>query len=201
MAWQALAAVGANILGNALGSYASRKERRKAREMQRMQADALNKATNLGKQNYEYAQSVGTPEDAMFYGGLAGAKYKTVLDKNKDAFERRLGRMGVSPTSNAFLARFGGGAGQDLGEAGAYNSNLLARIAEGMSARDSAQGSVLRPVGLAKELQNQYGAQADAKSAGVKNLFRIGTSALGSSLSSSGNKDMGSLFSNISEMF
>lgn len=181
--WPIIASIGANVVGNAIGSAASKKERRAAREMQRKQADATQKAEDLGGDIYKYARSVGTPQDAMFYGGLAGAKYKKNLADSKDALSRQLSRSGVSPTSNAFLARFGSNPTQELYGAGAYNDALMDRINQGVSVRQNAQNAVLKPFDYQKSLQEQYANEGASKYNQAKGLFDLFGSGVGSYIS------------------
>ena len=86
----ALIALGANVLGGAVGAAASSKERGKAREMDRIKDSSIRSSAELGGQISDYARSVGTPQDAMFYGGLASSKFKKSLADSEDAFKRSL---------------------------------------------------------------------------------------------------------------
>ncbi len=183
---------GANIIGGVVGSALSRKDRRKAREMERLRRAAVMRSQGLGNQIADYAESVGTPQDAMFYGGLAGSKYKSALDRNKGAFARDLGRRGVNPNSGAFMANFGGDSQDALGEATAYNRAMFDRINEGVGMRERGQSAVMKPFDAAGRIQEENLAAGEAKANMFKDLMGSGMSAYGGA---SGNNAASSLIS------
>ena len=167
--------------GSIIGTYMSRGDRRRGREMGRKvqeigarQYELPSQYSNvLGERLATEALRMGTPEDLSYYGGMQSANYLRNLDAQRRARERNLGRYGISPSSARAAVELGPDPTREAAYiTDAYNKGLLARKQAATGAQERAITSIGQAVDTFAPAKQSFQQQQDAYNAQAADTVR-----------------------------